>query len=64
MAAILVLPLTELKSYGNSLVGVATFSSNIVFWFNSGYFAAACADKLLLHTWSLAVEEQCTFSGR
>lgn len=57
VAAILVLPPAELQSYGNSLVGVATFSSNIIFWFNSGYFDAASADKLLLHTWSLAVEE-------
>jgi peptidoglycan/LPS O-acetylase OafA/YrhL len=37
----------------------ATFSvANIYFWKNSGYFEALSASKPLLHTWSLAVEEQ------
>ena len=34
-------------------------ASNIFFWRESGYFAAAAeGEKPLLHTWSLAVEEQ------
>lgn len=48
----------ELRDFGQSLVAVATFSSNILFWLESGYFATANEFKPLLHTWSLAVEEQ------
>jgi peptidoglycan/LPS O-acetylase OafA/YrhL len=44
--------------YAESLVGVATFSSNILFWLQTDYFATASELKPLLHTWSLAVEEQ------
>ena len=49
---------TDLKDFGQSLVAVSTFSSNILFWFESGYFDTAAELKPLLHTWSLAVEEQ------
>lgn len=48
----------EFKSFGLSLAGVATFTSNILFWRESGYFADTSELKPLLHTWSLAVEEQ------
>lgn len=48
----------ELKDFGQSLVAVSTFSSNILFWREGGYFDAAAELKPLLHTWSLAVEEQ------
>jgi len=41
-----------------SLVAVSLFISNIIFWRQEGYFAAAAEEKPLLHTWSLAVEEQ------
>ena len=47
-----------LKDFGKSLVAVSTFSSNILFWRESGYFDAGAELKPLLHTWSLAVEEQ------
>ena len=49
---------SDLKDFGQSLVAVSTFSSNILFWFESGYFDNASEMKPLLHTWSLAVEEQ------
>lgn len=49
---------SHFDSYANSLLGVATFSSNILFWLESGYFDTASELKPLLHTWSLAVEEQ------
>ena len=40
-------------------VGAATlFSSNFWFWHQTGYFAATEDTIPLLHTWSLAVEEQ------
>lgn len=48
----------DMKSFSSSLVAVATFSSNILFWRESGYFETAAEFKPLLHTWSLAVEEQ------
>ena len=49
---------TDLKDFGQSLVAVSSFSSNILFWRESGYFDGAAELKPLLHTWSLAVEEQ------
>ncbi len=58
VAATVILPPEELRSYGKSLFGVALFASNIIFWQDSGYFDTASAEKPLLHTWSLAVEEQ------
>ncbi len=48
----------ELNGFAKSLVAVSFFSSNILFWRESGYFDTATELKPLLHTWSLAVEEQ------
>jgi peptidoglycan/LPS O-acetylase OafA/YrhL len=48
----------ELKDFGQSLVAVSTFSSNILFFLETSYFDTAAELKPLLHTWSLAVEEQ------
>jgi len=48
----------ELVAFGKSIAATALFSSNILFWRETGYFAAASELKPLLHTWSLAVEEQ------
>ncbi len=48
----------DIKDFGQSLVAVSIFSSNILFWLESGYFDTAAELKPLLHTWSLAVEEQ------
>ena len=49
---------SDMKDFAKSLVAVSTFSSNILFWRETGYFATASELKPLLHTWSLAVEEQ------
>lgn len=49
---------TDLKDFGESLIAVSTFSSNFLFWLESGYFETKAELKPLLHTWSLAVEEQ------
>ena len=46
------------ESFGKSITATAVFGSNIFFWTESGYFDAASFTKPLLHTWSLAVEEQ------
>lgn len=48
----------DLDYFSRSLIAVALFSSNILFWQESGYFDTAAELKPLLHTWSLAVEEQ------
>jgi len=49
---------SEFKDFSQSLVAVVFFVSNILFWRESGYFAPDAELKPLLHTWSLAVEEQ------
>ncbi|MEN8258711.1 MAG: acyltransferase family protein [Thermodesulfobacteriota bacterium] len=49
---------SDMKSFSQSLVAVSSFSSNILFWLTSGYWDTASELKPLLHTWSLAVEEQ------
>lgn len=54
----LVLPAPDMKDFSKSLVAVSLFASNILFWRQSGYFDTAAELKPLLHTWSLAVEEQ------
>ena len=49
----------QMKEFSKSLVAVCLFASNIFFWHErSGYFDAVAEEKPLLHTWSLAVEEQ------
>ena len=48
----------QMKDFSQSLIAVGLFVSNILFWKESGYFDAAAEEKPLLHTWSLAVEEQ------
>ena len=48
----------EIKAFSKSLVAVAAFVSNILFWREGGYFETPGAVKPLFHTWSLAVEEQ------
>jgi peptidoglycan/LPS O-acetylase OafA/YrhL len=48
----------QLEEFSQSLVSVSLFYSNILFWQQTGYFETATDLKPLLHTWSLAVEEQ------
>ncbi len=48
----------EMEAFAESLIGASTFLSNLFFWQESGYFDREAALKPLLHTWSLAVEEQ------
>ena len=49
---------SERLEFFRSIAAVATFTSNFFFWFQTGYFDHAAVEKPLLHTWSLAVEEQ------
>lgn len=49
----------QMTSFATSVIAVCLFASNFFFWGESGgYFAAASEEQPLLHTWSLAVEEQ------
>ena len=57
-AAYVILLPSDMKEFSQSLIAVATFSSNVLFWSQSGYFEGAAELKPLLHTWSLSVEEQ------
>lgn len=49
---------SDLKDYAQSLVAVSLFASNILFWQETGYWGVENELKPMLHTWSLAVEEQ------
>jgi peptidoglycan/LPS O-acetylase OafA/YrhL len=57
LAYVVLLP-RDLTDYAKSLVATAVFASNIFFYRQWGYFDAEAHTKPLLHTWSLAVEEQ------
>lgn len=48
----------QMKDFSKGIVAVSLFASNVLFWRESGYFEAAAEENPLLHTWSLAVEEQ------
>jgi peptidoglycan/LPS O-acetylase OafA/YrhL len=48
----------DLKDFAQSLAAICLFASNMLFWGESGYFDTQAELKPLLHTWSLAVEEQ------
>lgn len=48
----------DLREFSQSVFATSIFSSNIYFFLKSGYFDVASELKPLLHTWSLAVEEQ------
>lgn len=57
LAAVLLLP-DDLALFGKSLLATVVFASNIFFYKISGYFSPNAELMPLLHTWSLAVEEQ------
>ncbi len=48
----------QLVDFGESVLSVTVFLSNVHFWQSTNYFAEAASLQPLLHTWSLAVEEQ------
>lgn len=49
---------SDFKDFSQSLFAVTVSLSNFLFLSESGYFESATELKPLLHTWSLAVEEQ------
>jgi peptidoglycan/LPS O-acetylase OafA/YrhL len=56
-AALLFMP-REFEDFGKSVMAATFFGSNIHFFNEAGYFDGPAEMKPLLHTWSLAVEEQ------
>jgi peptidoglycan/LPS O-acetylase OafA/YrhL len=48
----------DYRSLGKATTSQSVFAANIFYWKDTGYFAGVAAEKPLLHTWSLAVEEQ------
>ena len=57
MASVL-LTSQELRDFYAQMLGAITFTGNIVLWRQGTYFGVESELKPLLHTWSLAVEEQ------
>lgn len=57
LAYFVLLPI-DLADFGRSVIATSFFSSNIYFMLTTDYFSGGSDLKLLLHTWSLAVEEQ------
>lgn len=57
VAPLLMVPY-QLEHFGWSVLSLAAFGSNFYFWKSTGYFAPDAGILPLLHTWSLAVEEQ------
>lgn len=56
-AFFLLLPQT-FTEFSKSLVAATLFASNMLFDRSTGYFASPAEREVLLHTWSLAIEEQ------
>jgi peptidoglycan/LPS O-acetylase OafA/YrhL len=48
----------EYRTLGKHAGSSIGFVSNVIYWMESGYFAAASKQKWLIHTWSLSVEWQ------
>jgi len=56
--SIVLLPPTALETAARSATWLGAFASNVFFCQTIGYFSAPAEGQPLLHTWSLAVEEQ------
>ncbi|WP_420547861.1 acyltransferase family protein [Curvivirga sp.] len=48
----------KLEEISKTIIAVGLFVSNIFFWTEVNYFARSAEENPLLHTWSLAIEEQ------
>ena len=58
LAGCVILLPSDLALLGRTMIATVLFASNLFFWRNSGYFDGGSHNNPLLHTWSLAVEEQ------
>ncbi len=57
-ASVLIIAPAETDNLGRTLASASVYASNIYFWRTADYFAAPSELDPLLHTWSLAIEEQ------
>ena len=57
-AAYLIFMPDEFREFGRSAIAAIAYLSNVFFWLSSDYFQGSSELSPLLHTWSLAVEEQ------
>ena len=48
----------RIQAFAKSLITTIFFTSNFYFWKSTDYFALSAEYEPLLHTWSLAIEEQ------
>lgn len=48
----------ELVQFGKHVISGGLFSANLMFWSEAGYFDQDSGQKMLLHLWSLGIEEQ------
>ncbi len=51
----------HLEQLGQAAASQSVFAANFHYWQHTGYFGGGSGEKPLLHTWSLAVEEQFYF---
>ena len=58
VAAYLILSPEQMREFGRSITSSALFGANIHFYRTTDYFALPAQEQPLLHTWSLAIEEQ------
>jgi peptidoglycan/LPS O-acetylase OafA/YrhL len=48
----------DFEQLGRQVIASSLFAANILYWNDVGYFDVAAEKKILLHLWSLGVEEQ------
>ncbi|MGA9763609.1 MAG: acyltransferase family protein [Rhodomicrobium sp.] len=58
LAALFILTPDDLRLFGRSIISTVFFYSNWLFYNQVNYFDGPAIEKPLLHTWSLAIEEQ------
>jgi peptidoglycan/LPS O-acetylase OafA/YrhL len=58
LAASFILLPSDLRALSNAALATLAFTSNVLFWRQSGYFDPSAELNPVLHMWSLAVEEQ------
>ncbi|MDM7852320.1 acyltransferase family protein [Pseudochrobactrum kiredjianiae] len=61
VAAYLLFAPSDIIAFGKSAIATVLYGSNFYFLAQTGYFAPDAITQPLLHTWSLAVEEQFYF---
>jgi peptidoglycan/LPS O-acetylase OafA/YrhL len=58
VAAYFLLSPEQMREFGRSITSASLFGANIHFYRTTDYFALSAQEQPLLHTWSLAIEEQ------